>query len=499
MLRKYFPYIVGFLLLDVFCCVIFGPVLRHLAEENFFCFERLPMNYVLRQPLGHIYWGGRFLMLPFMVNYVGGIYLSLLLTLTALFADKACGVARKWQGIGFILPAIIMSYAAYRGYNLFMRNEPSQLILWTWGALILAGIAALVRTLFTKKAEQANAKADKPLGTFVAAVTLIAVSIATSYFRQNFVLTCDMMNQMEVQDWEGMIENARSARQPDRNVAAYHVIALNQMGQVLEHAFDLDYDYPTVKLDSIGGMEEGVNYIAECNFHSGLVQPAYHYALEQMVMSGPRLRYLKMMATCSLLNNEFPLCERYLEVISRMPGQGEFVDKLRHLMATPEEIDFDPVLSRIMQFQVMEDKFEQNFRTPAFLGYNVGVLSGTDETLNVSVAAALYSKDMENIIVRAEYLQQKRTLPLCVQQALVIASLRRPGLLQRFPGINQMVQSEVQHFINDAVPYVQDKSEEGKKKMKEALRENWKGSYMYYYYCGNLNQTRQRKTETAVN
>ena len=117
------------------------------------------------------------------------------------------------------------------------------------------------------------------------------------------------------------------------------------------------------------------------------------------------------------------LCERYLHVIDKMPFEGDFCEDLRAKMADPKALVDDPTIGRILQFLPREQKFEQNFRTPPFLGYNVGVLSGTDETLNTSVAAALYSKDMENIIMRSQYLMQKRTLPLCVQQALVIADV----------------------------------------------------------------------------
>lgn len=497
MLRKQLPYIVGFVLLAFFCCYEFGPVLRHLAEENYVSLERLPMAYVLRRSLGGLFWVGRFLMLPLQNQWIGGLYVALLLTLSAWLADKSLRLRQQWCGLGFVLPALLMGWVAYRGYNLYMRNEPSQLILWVWGLLSFTGLCAGVRALLPHKA--VVEQTPRPYGLAVAVVSLVLLCGGTYAGRQNLLLSCHMQNLLIDEDWEAMNEAALSARRPDRSVAAFNVIALNQMGQVLERAFELDYDYPRVQLDSIGGMDEGVNYIAECNLHAGLVQPAYHYAMEQLVMSGPRLRYFKLMALTALINDEKALCEKMLHVISQMPLQSGYVEHMRELLNDESRRDADPMIARIRQFLPQEDKFEQNFRTPAFLGYNVGVLAGTDETLNTSVAAALYSKDMENIILRASYLQQKRTLPLCVQQALVIASFKRPGLLDRFPGIDKFVQNEVQNFAIEAAPLSKDKSEEGKELMRKTLVDNWKGTYMYYYYCGNLNQTVQRKTETAVN
>lgn len=510
-------YIVGFLLLTFFCCWEFGPVVRHLAEENYFCFDALPMTYLLRGPLGGLYWVGRVLMFPFQWQWLGGLYLAVLLTASAWLFDRALVCCKSWRGVSFVLPTLVMGWGVYRGYNLFMRNEPSKLILWVWGLLLVAAVSATIASLWSRHSRKEQtvetagkkngAKKNLPYGLLVGVMAILMLCGGTYAFRQNLLISCEMQNRMLDSNWEAMNELALSARQPDRSVAAYNVIAINQMGQVLEHTFDIDYDYPEVKLDSIAGMDEGVNYIAECNFHAGLIQPAYHYALEQMVIAGPRLRYFKLMATCCLFTGESELLERYLHIIGKMPGQQTFVDRIRELKASPEALLSDPSMARVSQFLPREDRFEQNFRTPAFLGYNVGVLSGTDETLETSVAAALYSKDLENIILRASYLQQKRTLPLAVQQALVIASFRRPGLLERFPGIDQYIQSEVVNFANEAKPFAdkkakattEDEKKEASQEMKQALSERWKGSYMYYYYCGNLNQTAQKKTETAVN
>ena len=491
------------LLLLFFCVWEFSPVLRHLAEENYFSFEALPMAYVLREPLGHVLWIGRFLMLPFHWQWVGGLYLAALLVISGWLADKALACKAQWRGIGFVLPALLLAWASWRGYNLFLRNEPSLLILWVWGLLIVSALAAGVKALLRKKTAEETAEEPvrwyKTGGLWLSTIALLAVIGGTYAFRQNVILSCDMQNKMMDADWEGMVDDALATRQPDRSVAAYHAIALNHQGQLLEHVFDIDYNYPTVKLDSIGGMDEGVNYIAESNFHCGLVQSGYHYAMEQHVMGGPRLRFLKLMALASMVNDERELCERYLHFIEKMPFEGEFCENVRSLLGNAKAIADDPTFGRILQFLPREQKFEQNFRTPPFLGYNVGVLSGTDETLNTSVAAALYSKDMENIIMRSQYLQQKRTLPLCVQQALVIASFKRPGLLDNFKGISTYVQNEVVNFATIAAPLSKDKSEKGKEAMRKALVKDWKGTYMFYYYCGNLNQTAQKQTQTNVN
>lgn len=544
------PYLLGFLLLAFYCCVEYGPVIRHLAEENYFSFEELPMTYVLSQPYGRIYWLGRFLMLPFHNQWLGGLYLAVLFTLSAWLLDRAFGFCKALRGISFLAPAVILFWAAGRDYNLFMRNEPSLLIIWTYALLIVAAMTALIMLVVRKFMAKAKAKAEQkneaepeekkqsegqsvehpaklsvkrsaqvkkpapavvkparkkvnwrslPYGMLLGTLVLCAVGCNTYMNHKNLLLSCRMQNMMLEEEWVEMADLPLGELNVDRSVAAYHVIAVTRLNSTLERAFEINYEYPKVELDSIGGMDEGVNYIAECNLHAGLIQPAYHYALEQTVMSGPRVRYYKIMAIASMLNGEATLCEKILHVIDKMPFQHEFVERVREKLGNVEAQREDPTLGGILKLAPLENRFEQNYRQPMFLGYSVGVMEGTDATLDVSVAAALYSKDMENIILRSEYLQQKRPLPNVVQQALVLASLRRPGLLERFPGITDFVKNEVNSFLTDARAYNQDKSDEGKAKMAKALFDKWIGSYMYYYYCGNLNQTVKKKEETSVN
>ena len=61
----------------------------------------------------------------------------------------------------------------------------------------------------------------------------------------------------------------------------------------------------------------------------------------------------------------------------------------------------------------------------------------------------------------------------------------------------QLVMSEMQNFLMDAKPIMNDKD-----KLREELKERWMGSYMYYYYCENNDSIATGKKSTrdaAVN
>lgn len=101
-----------------------------------------------------------------------------------------------------------------------------------------------------------------------------------------------------------MIETARSARQPSRAIAAYHAVALEETDQLLDGMFELVYEYPKARLDTIDGNEEYGLFLADCNYHAGLLNAGYRCAMDQNVMNGPRLYNFKRMAVCALLMGE---------------------------------------------------------------------------------------------------------------------------------------------------------------------------------------------------
>lgn len=505
-------YVVGALLLWVFTAGVYGDVFRHLGEENFVCADSEAMNYVLRRPWGYVVWGGRYLLLPLLDRWAGGTWLALWLTAQAWLLESL--LPRRWRrvGLGWLIPLALLAGCAWAGFDLYLRTEPALFILSVVGvALLLAALhagAALWRRFRPPVATDV-----RPLGRPVRAVCLALPVLLygglTAFAltqRDNVRLSCRMQNQMLDEDWDAMIETARTAKRPCRTVAALHAVALERTDRLLEGAFALRYDYPKLKLRNVGGSDEGVNYLPDFTLHGGLVTPAYHLTMENHVVLGPRLHNLKRMALCALLNGERRLAERYLNLVDRMPFCHAFVERYRPLLNDDALIASDPMLSGIRRLRPQIDAFEQSFRQPTVLGYNLATPRGTDATLVTSVAAALYAKELDAFLMRVQALRGKVTFPPTVLQAIMIASVSRPGVLEAFPEVNALTQSEFQAFAQDAAPFLQGRSsmtpeqvERSRRDMADALCERWLGTYMYYYYCGNLEPQEQQKAGDGVN
>lgn len=524
-------YAVGFLLLAAFCCWTYGDVFHHIALENYVSADAEAMTFVRRLSFGGIYWAARYVLLVFKNQWIGGVLMALVLTLSAWLLDRfflallaggrgaAAQRAKRQQmvaGLGFVPVLALLGWMLWRGYDLYLRCEVSAFVIATLALLLFSIVLGSVGIVLNRRgaadsaAEAAPARFVLPLSAIVAALLYGGLTwqalVPNDYVRT----TCKMQNILdETQDWQAMTALARSCNRPTRSVAAYHAIALLQQDQILEHAFDIDYDYPNLDLDDVGGSDEGVNYVADANLYAGLPLAAYHTSMENLVMHGPRVRAYKRMAVCSILNNEPQLAKRYLHIISLMPFEEAWVERYLEYAEMPEKIKEDPMYAMLCSLFPRENRLEQNYRQPVFLGYNVGLLSGSDNTLRTSVATCMYSKDLNNLLVRTNILQTKMTLPICVQQSILVASLNRPGLLDQYPQVksNTMLQTELKRFLSDIQPFMarkqqltdEDERKAVQKEMGAALRDSWLGSYYYYYYCGNLEQTVKKTEGHGVN
>lgn len=493
-----------FVLLAVFCTFVYGDVFARAEQEGFVNFDRTTMKFLLDKPLGEVYWLGRVMLLVFKSKWIGGIVLAALLTGTACQLDYIFRLSRtKLCGVSFLLPVAELAYLVSLGTNLYYKEEPSRTMLYPVAIfLFLLLCRVVVQIIRHRKHAEAVSVEAKNLRVFPYgfAISLAAIGVLFGYAygaRQNTILEARMQNRLWDQDWEGMVEDGLSARRPTRAVAAYYAMGLLQRGELMERLFEIPYDYPiNGGLNYHDGAEEYGLLQADADFEAGLVQVAYHYCMEFIVMNGPSLPKLKRMAICSIMMGEKEAARKYLRIIGSMPFEGAFVEKYSPMVDNPELIDSDLELANVKKLWPRENKFEQQYRQPAFLGYNLGLMEGSNETLMTSIAACLYSKDLISLMPRVGALVQKRmNMPVTVQQALVCLSLKDKGahkeVLSALPN-PQFAQRQVEAFLMDSKPYIKDKDA-----LRDELKDKWIGTYMYYYYCMNNDSIATGKKSAA--
>lgn len=474
------------MLLFALVWLVYGPVLECTEQYSYVSASPDTMHHIASQPGGSLYWAGRWMLLVCKWAPLGAAALAALFTLTAWLADTALHVPARWAGAGFAIPLAEWGWAAWRGTTLYFKSEPSLLMLVPLATLLatalLAALAWGVRRAVRKTAAPVpDSRKAVPWGCLLMAALSIGTASAIAHFNENVILTAKLKNLMWKQDWDTMIEEARSASRPTRSVAAYHAIALQQTGQLLDGMYDIAYDFPKLKFEQRGGGDEYALFTTDCNFYAGLTYGAYRSAMDQIVLDGPSLYYFKRMALCALVNGEDELCRKYLALIRQHPFESDFAERYAAMVGHADRVKADPELKGVTALQPQDSTNEQNYRRPLFLGYNAGLRSGTDASLLTSAAACLYSKDLKAFLIRAEIMRAKNMrFPACMQQAIAILALKDNSLLRQYPQVGKFVPDEIRAFLLDARPYAKDRLA-----LRHKLKERWLGSYVYYYYTEN--------------
>lgn len=498
------PYLWGHALMILFiyaCCTwLYGDVFQRAQQECYVSADAERMVFVLRQPLGEFYWLMRYAMLIFKNVWVGGLVLTILLVGSACCLSRILGLSRRWKLLTFLLPLATLSYLIWRGLRIYFLDEPSLVIGIPAVVFVFTALGACIAS-FVRKSVGSSQVSHKHSHWFPV-VTMVVVCITlfscTRLYRENDVACARMQNLMWKADWESMADEALSVSRGTRVTAAYYAVALVQQEQLLEHIFDFAFDYPQdgINLADKGQTEAGL-YEADCNFYAGLVNSAYRSAMERHVMAGPSISNYKRLALCSIINGEMNLAKRYMKALEEVPFESDFVDRYGPMIDNPKLIVEDPELVKVLHLAPRETTYEQNFRRPVFLGYNVGLSYGSDQTLITSIAATLYSKDLLRFMNMASVLRQKTggRLPAIVRQAIMIYSMTHEEVKNVFPEVcnDRVMLSNFHAFVAEAKPYLKDKAE-----LRKQLKQNWLGTYYYYYYCENNEPYQVRKANSSA-
>lgn len=363
--------VIAFIGFWIFAAILYGDVFYMAEQYSLFAFDQQIMEFILDQPGGKLYWFGRLLLLSYHEPWIGGFLMSVLLTGTVCLVRKSFALQGKWEWISLLPSILVLWYLIQKGQNLYYQQEPSVVFLWPLAVFILAALISIAFHFIAGK--PSHPVSPSRWGQGICGVLFLGLYLYTWTGKENERITASMQRAYQEQNWDKMIQQARQAKQPTRSVAAYHAIALLQTGGLLNNLLDIPYQYPDLGLINRGGLpDDGTDlYLSDCCLSSGLVNTAYHQAMERMVIDGPSCYTLKQLFFCSLLNEEYALANKYLYLLQQVPFESDFVRKYMPLVANPKGILEQPFFNRILALKPKNDSFEQSYRSPLFIGYPI--------------------------------------------------------------------------------------------------------------------------------
>jgi hypothetical protein len=329
------------------CCVALSAV---------WAFRMLPARYGLR-------WV--FMVLSAIVLYpVAGFYGLLATVLMAVMAWRMDTNTLGWKIGGSLLALILVGFVPMIYYRaiyyqtssddlwrtalpLFDTGIPIPQYYWPYG--LLFGFFVL---LALAHREERSARLLKlPAIWCLLQVVIIGGSVYGCwhywYKDGNFHRELIMEDAVERADWQAILDvAATNPDEPTRMLWMYKNLAIFKLGRGGNEMYN--YRNGSKKPESPFTLPIAVQGGKQLYLHYGLPNYCYRWCMEDGVEYGWRTLYLKYMVRCALVNSEYVLAQRYIDLLKQTRYHRDWALHYERLALQPSLIEKDPELGPII-------------------------------------------------------------------------------------------------------------------------------------------------------
>ena len=218
-------------------------------------------------------------------------------------------------------------------------------------AIILAFVLIILASRYGKALAQrfaSGAKSYMPAAVIIILICLAVVGVNAVWYRDvNFQKELAMNHAIDDLDWDRVLEIAREPadKKPTRQIVMFKNLALFRLGR----AGDEMFLYPEgaekqnapwqLHMTQVGGKQ--------IYYHYGKENFCYRWCMEDGVEFGWKLELLKFMARNSLLNHEWEVARKYLNLIRKTTFGAEWADHYAALLNNHDALDLEKVEASI--------------------------------------------------------------------------------------------------------------------------------------------------------
>lgn len=479
----------------------YGSVFHISREYSLWVADTRIMNFILCQPYGILRYIGRAMLQLYQYPWLGGLLMALMLTAGSWLVGYCMRLRPSWRAIQYLPALAFMAVVTYHGLDIFYEARTGFIFGIPFMVLVVLCIWALIIRSFSRKPVPAFIRIPKDetprqngIQLLVIGLCLAAIVGFDQWQRPYVRVICSLLDMEYRQDWAGIQKLARAnAKMSNRPMACSYAISLVQTDQIAERLYDIRLDYDSLHIHGVDWMHNNASclYVPEGDYFGGFLESSQRACMEQMVMTGPTIRLLKLSAKCALMREEWELAEKYFAILRRVPFEGAFCKKYGQMVRRNDLINADREMSLIRLTEPIHDSFENQYQQPLFMGYNLMLVEGRSrQALINSLCVCLYTKLMPQFIERLEPLIGT-TPPSVIIDGIMLAENKNPGISQHFTGIN-FRQPQLQSFLEATRPYMKDRPGHAYE-----LFPRYKGYYPYYYFFGNLKATKKGYTSLS--
>lgn len=355
---------------------------------------------------------------------------------------------------------------------------------------IVAPVSVVVLSLIRCIKWQPRMKWGIDIITCVVLIGFTTAAYLLSFRNANFHAEIRMQAAVEKCDWEGVINEAKEAKNPTdlmvvfKNIALMHTDRLPDMFKINNcGCLPETGDSLVVRIAHIAG--------PLVYYHFGQINYAYRWAMENSVLYRPEVRHLKMMTRCAILNHEFDLAAKYLTILSHTTLNSAWVKEYEPMLRSDNLHNNEEFrcIAPLLNEDVNSLDTDESLPVQWILGHYAGLVNTKNQKQDhLSICAALWLKEEYTFCIQFYNYNKNNpgeSMPELYQQAAIMLGTTEnsPINVQNFP-FDQLVVQRYDNFNRDYSSMNEmgiDHQEIGRR-----MRDVYGDTYWWYYYFGDF-------------
>ena len=314
-----------------------------------------------------------------------------------------------------------------------------------------------------------------------------AFAYQCSFREPNFHAELRMQKAIEDGNWEEVITEAKVANKPTNLMVMYKNIALMHSGKLTD----------MFKINNCGGQPKTGDSLdirlahidgSMVYYQFGQINYAYRWALENNVKYGMKVKNLKMLVQCAIMNQEFDLADKYMAILRATTFNKEWVrqqePKLRFAEKLRESQDYKNIAPLLTDDANQLDA-DNGLPEKWILNHFSDLAKSNNQKLeDVIMCTSLWTKDEYAFCIHFYQYNQRHqgeAVPELYQQAAMMlgTSEDSPITLNNFP-FDPLITARYQAFIEKCS--AMDQVNTPREVMGQRLRPLYGDTYWWYYY-----------------
>lgn len=326
----------------------------------------------------------------------------------------------------------------------------------------------------------------KPLwwGTIhVVLILALLMGVKSFWYRDyNFHKELRMQRLMEEANWEGILQEASNLEdEPTRAIVMMKNLALFRLGR----QGDEMYHYLTGAKASNTPIPVSMVQVVgrSIYFYYGLPNYCYRWCLEDGVEFGWRAEYLKYLTRCAIVNGEYRVARKYIELLKQTRYHGEWAESQERFLDKPDLVAQDANYKPVLELMDYDDNLnsDQSIVEMYLMHHFVFDRGHSKLYLDQAINSALWMKDIKMywpFFSMYANNHKDEHMPTHYQEAAYLYAHLEPGIdISRMPFDDQVKQS-YESFMQLA-QRCQGMSEE---QMKDVFFPQFGKTFYYEYF-----------------